>query len=84
MRLQCFCRIVKIEEKVAKNDKPYLEVTIDEDFYKFPSHIFVFSEKMIERFRELHENDSVVLMYEFFWSRKNNQDVFFLKDVVVE
>lgn len=84
MKLECACKIKKKEEKKSKSDKSYLDVSVDEGFNKFDSHIFIFSPKMIERFNDINIGDSVVLIYEYFWSKKSEKNVMWLRDVVVE
>lgn len=83
MRLSCDAIIRSVsKQKCSNGTTEYVKIKFNDNFNKFDTTFCVFSSKLFDRLLALKENDPVVLIFEHFFSKKLQKDVFLLKDVV--
>lgn len=82
MRLVCDAIIRSVEKCQSSTGTEYIKLKFNDNFNKFDTTFCVFSQKLGDRLLQLNQNDTVALIFEQFYSKKYNKDVFILKDVV--
>lgn len=81
MILTCDCTVKSAELKKDKNGNDYLDVVVFQQLNKYDDHVFLFGNKVKEFSDRLKPDNTVVLLYNRFYSSKNKREVFILQDV---
>lgn len=82
MILNCDCTIKSVTTKKTKDNKDYLDVVIFQELNKYDNHVFVFGSKVDKFKNSLKPDTTCVLIYNYFWSKRQKKEVFVLQDVV--
>lgn len=82
MRVEFLGTYKKHEIKKTKTDKEYVQLICYEQFSKKNVKICIFNNKCIENLEAFKDGDDISVIFETWYSKKANNNVLLVKDIV--
>ena len=83
MKLEFDGMFLKAEKKESKNGNEYYSVLLKDPVIGKQERIFIFDKKIIEKINSFKENDTVVFIFDYYYSSKSKKNILKVSDVVL-